>query len=137
MSAANEVQALLDRWVAAEAAGDMETIAGCLTDDFLGVGPLGFLLPRQAWLDRHAPNALVYEKYELQETQLREYGDTVVVTTKLDQPGTYQGNPIPANTRSTLVLVRQDGEWRISTHHMSFVAGTPGAPPVPGPPQGR
>lgn len=133
----DDITAALDRWAAAEAAGDADAIAGLLTDDFLGVGPLGFLLPRQAWLGRHGPDALTYEKFELQETQVREYGDTAVVTTLVDQPGTYQGNPIPRNVRSTLVLVNQDGAWRLAQNHMSFVAGTPGAPQVPGPPQGR
>ena len=131
------ITTVLDRWAAAEAAGDAEAIAGCLSEDFLGVGPLGFILPKQAWLQRHSPDGLVYEKFELQETQVREYGDTAVVTTLVDQPGTHQGNPIPRNTRSTLVLVKQDGQWRITTDHMSFVAGTPGAPPIPGPPRER
>jgi uncharacterized protein (TIGR02246 family) len=129
------ISAVLERWAASEAAGDAEAIADCLSEDFLGVGPLGFTLPRQAWLERHGPGLLVYEKFELQDVQVREYGDdTAVVTALVDQPGTHRGNPIPRNTRSTLVLVREDGRWRITTDHMSFVAGTPGAPPVPGPP---
>jgi uncharacterized protein (TIGR03086 family) len=131
MAADNGITAVLDRWAAGEAAGDNEVLADCLSEDFVGVGPLGFLLPKQAWLHRHGSGGLVYEKFELQETQVREYGDTAVVTTLVDQPGTYQGNPIPQCTRSTLVLVKQDGQWRISTDHMSFVAGTPGAPPIP------
>lgn len=128
------VDALLSRWAEAEAAGDADAIGECLTDDFLGVGPFGFTLPREAWLQRHAPDGLVYESFELSERQDREYGDTVVVTTRIDQPGSYQGNPIPATVRATLVIVRRDGEWRLATNHMSFVAGTPGAPTM-GPPR--
>ena len=82
-------------------------------------------------LHRHGAGGLVYEDFTLQETQVREYGDTAVVTALIDQPGTHQGNPIPNNTRSTLVLVKQSGKWLITTNHMSFVAGTPGAPPIP------
>ena len=37
----------------------------------------------------------------------------------------------PAGARTTLVLVKRDGQWVIATDHMSFVAGTPGAPPIP------
>jgi ketosteroid isomerase-like protein len=128
---------VLEHWAAGEASGDVEAIADCLSEDFRGVGPLGFILPRQAWLQRHGPGGLAYEKFELQETQVRQYGDTAVVTTLVDQPGTYHGNPIPASTRSTLVLVRRDGQWQITTDHMSFIAGTPGAPPIPAAPSER
>lgn len=131
MSDDSGITAVLDRWASSEAAGDVDAISGCLSEDFVGIGPLGFILPRQAWLHRHRPDGLVYEKFELQETQVREYGDTAVVTTLVDSPGAYQGHPIPHSTRSTLVLVKQDGQWRITTDHMSFVAGTPGAPPIP------
>jgi ketosteroid isomerase-like protein len=135
MAENEDITATLYRWAAAEASGDAEAIAQCLSEDFLGVGPLGFILPRREWLQRHDPGGLDYEKFELQDIYLRLYGDTAVVTALVEQPGTYEGNPIPQRTRSTLLLVKQGRQWRITTHHMSFVAGTPGAPPVPGTPQ--
>jgi ketosteroid isomerase-like protein len=127
-----EITAVLNRWSAAEAAGDIGAITDCLSEDFLGIGPLGFVLPKQAWLHRHGPDGLVYETFELLETQVREYGDAAVVVTRIDQPGTYQGNPIPESTRTTLVVAPSGGQLRITTAHMSFLAGTPGAPPIPG-----
>src|SRR5204863_689006 len=45
-------------WVAAEAGGDAATIGGLLSEEFTGVGPLGFVLSRADWLDRHASGAL-------------------------------------------------------------------------------
>lgn len=131
MSGDQGIAAVLDRWAAAEADGDVEALAECLSDDFVGIGPLGFTLPKQAWLQRHGSNGLEYDKFELQETEVREYGDTAVVTALIDQPGAHQGNPIPQTTRSTLVLVKRGGRWRITTDHISFVAGTPGSPPMP------
>lgn len=131
MSRDSGITTVLDRWAAAEAAGDVEALADCLSEDFVGIGPLGFTLPKQAWLQRHGSNGLEYEKFELQETEVRDYGDAAVVTTLVNQPGAHQGNPIPQTTRSTLVLVKQDGQWRITTDHISFVAGTPGSPPMP------
>ena len=44
---ADSIQAFLDEWSAAEQAGDTERLEALLTDDFAGVGPLGFTLPRQ------------------------------------------------------------------------------------------
>jgi hypothetical protein len=138
MSEHEELTEVLDRWAAAELAGDQAMLDGLLTDDFTGVGPLGFLLPRQAWLGRHAPNGLTYDSFTLEDVQPRTYGDdTAVVVARVVQPGSYQGNPVPEQARTTIVLVRVDGAWKLSTVHFSFVAGTPGAPPMPGPPAGR
>ncbi len=42
-------------------------------------------------------------------------------------------NPLPfATVRATLVLLNQSGAWRLAGVHYSFIAGAPGAPPVPG-----
>jgi uncharacterized protein (TIGR02246 family) len=133
-----EITAVLDRWAAAELAGDTAALDQLLTDDFLGIGPLGFQLPRPAYLGRHAPNGLTYDSFTLEDLQVRTYGDdTAVVVTRLVQPGSYQGNPVPEQARTTIVLVRVDGDWKLSNVQFSFVAGTPGAPPIPGPPPGK
>jgi hypothetical protein len=34
--------------------------------------------------------------------------------------------------RGTLVLVKDAKGWRLAAIHMSFIAGTAGAPPIPG-----
>jgi ketosteroid isomerase-like protein len=103
-----------------------------LTDDFLGVGPLGFTLPKQAWLARYHAGDLKYQTFELGERHVRSYGNATVVTARLTAAGTYQDHPLPTALRATLVIVRQPGGWRLAGGHMSFIAGTPGAPPIPG-----
>jgi ketosteroid isomerase-like protein len=126
------IDTFLDNWTAAERAGDAAALDTYLTDDFLGVGPLGFTLPKPAWLGRHGPDAMSYETYGLDEQQVRTYSDTAVVTARQTAKGTYQGNPVPEVLRATLVLVHESDTWRLATIHMSFIAGTPGAPPMPG-----
>ena len=44
----------------------------------------------------------------------------------------YRGNPVPEAVRATLTLVSDAGSWKLAAIHMSFIAGTPGAPPIPG-----
>jgi hypothetical protein len=60
------------------------------------------------------------------------------VTARQDAVGTFQDNPTPQVLRNTLVLVADDDtgsdDLKIAQIHMSFVAGTPGAPPIPGAP---
>ena len=50
----DDVRAFPDVWAAAERAGDAAATARLLTDDFAGIGPVGYVLPKDAWPARHA-----------------------------------------------------------------------------------
>jgi ketosteroid isomerase-like protein len=129
-----DADAFLTGWAAAERDGDAGTLESLLSEGFTAVGPLGFILPRAAWLARHRSRDLTYQQFSLDEVQSRPIGDdAVVVTARSNTRGSYQGHPIPEATRATLVLAREAGSWKLAAIHMSFIAGTPGAPPVPGP----
>ena len=52
MMATNDVLDLVRRWAAAEQQNDAGSLDGLLADDFVGVGPLGFVLTREQWLSR-------------------------------------------------------------------------------------
>jgi ketosteroid isomerase-like protein len=127
------IEELLADWTAAERSGDGATLDRLLTDDFVGVGPLGFTLSKKDWLERFG-NGLRYETFGLEEVGVRGYGDAAVVVARQAGRGTWQGNPVPEAVRASLVLVRQADGWRLAGSHLSFIAGTPGAPPVPGRP---
>lgn len=127
----DSIDAFLGQWSTAEQAGDTERLDALLTGDFAGVGPLGFILPRQAWLARHHSGGLRYDSFTLAEIQARVHGQAAVVTARNNTRGSYQGHPIPEATRATLVLVRDGGTWRLAAAHLSFIAGTSGAPPIP------
>ena len=128
----DQVYAFLARWTTAELPGDAETLATLHTDDFSGVGPLGFALPRPAWLDRHS-QGLAYEQFDLEEIQIRLYGAVAVVTAHNNASGTYRGQPLPEALRATLVVASNSEALRLAAVHMSFIAGTHGSPPMPGP----
>jgi ketosteroid isomerase-like protein len=127
-----EVDSFLTGWAAAEQAGDTATLDTLLTEDFTAVGPLGFILPKQAWQARHRSRDLTYDRFGLDDTHTRMFGDTAVVTARNTTRGSYQGHPIPEAVRATLVLVTVAGGWKVAALHMSFIAGTQGAPPIPG-----
>jgi ketosteroid isomerase-like protein len=144
----SQIDEILTRWTEAERTADVAALDALLTDDFVGVGPLGFTLPKPVWLGRHQSGDLTYETYGLEEVDARVHGDAAVVTARQVARGAFQGNPTPEEIRATLTLVHDhdhpdqraddndavDAGWQIAGIHMSFIAGTPGAPPLPGPP---
>ena len=122
----------LNDWADAERTADRTFLEAHLADDFVGIGPLGFGLPKAAWIERHQGDALRYTTFSLDEVQVHEVGTATVVTARQDAEGTFAGSPVPQVLRDTFVLTRDDGGWQLGHLHMSFVAGTPGAPPIPG-----
>jgi Domain of unknown function (DUF4440) len=129
-----QTDAFLTAWTTAERAGDTRTLDQLLTAGFYGVGPLGFILPKTAWLARHQDGGLAYTAFGLDQIQAASHGEVTVVTSRHTSAGTYQGRPIPEAARATLVLVTDQGTRKLAVIHLSFIAGTPGAPPIPGPP---
>jgi ketosteroid isomerase-like protein len=127
----NPIDTFLSEWTDAERAGDVATLDALLTDDFVGVGPMGFTLTKPEWLERHRPGELEYETFALDERQDRRHGDAAVVTARQSARGTHQGRPVPETLRATLTLTAETGTWRLAGIQMSFVAGTPGAPGGP------
>jgi ketosteroid isomerase-like protein len=128
----------LTQWAAAEQAGDTGTLETLLAAGFTAVGPLGFILPKQARLARHRSRDLSYSDFSLDEIEERPVGpDAVLVTARTNTRGRYQGHPIPEATRATLVLASDAGRWQLAAIHISFIAGTAGAPPTPGPGPGQ
>ncbi len=122
----------LVEWTTAEREGDLAALDRLLAEDFVGVGPLGFTLPKPAWLQRLRSGDLRYETFDLSEVAARVRGDhAAVVTARQDARGFYLGTPVPETLRTTLTLVGEGGRWQLVGAHLSFIAGTPGAPPLP------
>lgn len=134
----DSINSFLEDWTAAERVGDIARLGEVLlADDFYGVGPLGFVLPKPAWLARHRQGDLIYETFDLDEVRTHVLGEVAIVTARNNTRGVYQGHPVPEAVRVTLVLTNHEGSWQLLVIHMSFIAGTLGAPPPPIPGVGR
>lgn len=124
---AERIERFVEEWIAAELRGDAAFLRRILVDDFVGVGPLGFLLTKEEWLQRIESGALRYEALAWDEAATRVYGDTAVVVGRQTSEATYQGHATGGTLRTTLVLVRGGGEWRLAGVHFSPIGPPPGA----------
>lgn len=111
-------------WAAAEQRGDAAFLEGALTDDFVGVGPLGFMLTKEQWRGRFA-GGLAYESFALDELEARFYGEAAVATCRQKQAGGFQGNDVGGEFRATLVFAEKEGSWLLAGWHASPIAGVP------------
>ncbi|MFL5657119.1 MAG: nuclear transport factor 2 family protein [Ktedonobacteraceae bacterium] len=123
--AEQEVLHLTDAWAAAELSGDAAFLESVLVDDFIGIGPLGFMLTKQEWLARHQSGDLKYEAFNMDEIKVRVYNDAAVLTGRQVQKGAYRGNSIQAQFRTTLVFVQQQGQWKLASLHLSTIGQPP------------
>ena len=117
-----QVEEFTQEWAAAEQRGDAAFLEGALTEDFVGVGPLGFMLNKEQWLGRFA-GGLSYESFALDEMETRFYGDTAAATCRQIQAGSFQGNDVGGEFRATLVFAERNGRWLLAGWHASPIAG--------------
>lgn len=123
-----ELDRLGQRWAAAEQAGDSDTLDDLAVDDFLLVGPLGFVLDKRQWLDRYRDGDLVTSSLRWSDTRARVFGDSAIVVGVHDQEAAYHGQANNGQFRATHVLVRASGVWRLAGMHLSPIMTPPGAP---------
>jgi ketosteroid isomerase-like protein len=124
---AAELDDLLAAWTAAERDGDAAALDDLLTDDFVGIGPVGFVLPKAIWVTRHEMG-LSFDELELRDVSTHRYGDAAIAVAQQHSIGTSQAGPTFPETRVAITAVRDDDRLRIAGIQYSFIAGAPGSP---------
>ncbi len=116
-------------WAAAELRGDTAFLGHALADDFVGVGPRGFTLTKEQWLERHGSGKLKYESFGLDEIEVRSYGDATVMVCRQTAVGVYEDENgrynISEQFRATLIFVKQEGHWLLVGLQLSPILGRP------------
>ena len=110
---------LSQQWVAAELRRDTAFLERALVDDFVGVGPLGFLLSKQDWLQRYSSGDFAYQTLALEDVRVRDYGAAAVLIGTQVQHATHRDQVMQGRFRITLVWVRQAAGWLLAGCHLS------------------
>ena len=120
-----ELREVIEEWAAAERRGDAASLESALAEDFIGIGPRGFMLTKDQWLERHESGKLRYQSLGLDEVKVRLYGDAAVVTGRQSAEGKYEDFDLRDRFRATLVFVKQRERWMLAGLHLSPIAGPP------------
>lgn len=120
-----QIRELGRQWVAAEQQGDVATLDAITVEDFTLVGPLGFVLDKEQWLDRYRTGALDTRSLAWDEVEVRDYGSAAVAIGCHTQQATYQGRSVDGRFRATHIAVRSGGRWLLAGVQLSPIGGPP------------
>jgi hypothetical protein len=116
----DDVRAVQHRFDRAELDADRETLRELIAEDFLSIGPRGFVLDKSQWIDRH--DRFTYHRLETSEIDVRSYGDTAVVRDVQRNQATYGDQQVAVTTRVGQVWIRRHGGWRLVAIQFSPLA---------------
>jgi hypothetical protein len=94
-------------------------LAPLLADDFVLVGPLGFVLDKQQYLGSRRSGDLKHESFEWGDVNVHVYGECAVAIGVQTQRSTYQGRDASGRFRVTQIAVRQSGGWVFLGLHLA------------------
>ncbi len=100
---------LSERWADAERSMDSGKLEQLVDGDFSLIGPRGFVLNREQWVNRYRTGDLKNESFEWNVENVKDYGCTAIVQGVQKQKTSYRGQDSSGSFRVTLVAV-EDGE---------------------------
>jgi ketosteroid isomerase-like protein len=132
----HQVEKLEQAWREAELAGDADSMAKLLSDDYVGITMSGQVVTKTQQLDRLRSRRTTLTRIDLSDVHVKLVGMTMtaIVTSLAEVEGTSNGTPIHGIFRYTRVYSRTaSGTWKITNFEATRV-GPPPPPPNDAPP---
>jgi ketosteroid isomerase-like protein len=114
-----EVENLESQWRTAVIQNDVATVNRLLADDYLGINPNGTLETKADALAQRRSGTVKISAIEPDNVKVRIYGDTAVVTSRVDIVGHDGDRDISGRYHYTRVYNRRSGEWKIVSFEAS------------------
>lgn len=106
------IRALEQRRIEAGLRKDIALLDETTADDYLQIDMNGNVRDKATQMKRLASSEVKLESNVLDDTVVRVYGDTAVVTGRATATGTIRGEPYP-RIRYTRIYVKRDGQWKV------------------------
>lgn len=114
-----EIENLESQWLKAVVQNDVATVNKLLADDYLGINPDGTLETKADALAQQRSGTLKITSIDPDNTKVRVYGDTAVVTSRVDVVGHDGDHDISGRYHYTRVYSRRSGEWKVVSFEAS------------------
>ena len=105
-----------------------------LHDEYTFVNPSGTVLNKERFVKSILAGNTVYEEHKTEELSIRFFGDTAVCQGLLKMRVNMNGQARDIQTRLTVVIVKEKGQWQVFTYHSSMIPPPRPAQPPPPPP---
>ena len=105
----------------AERDADTKRLEELIADDFLSIGPKGFILNKEEWIGRHIH--FKYQALDTSEMDIRFYDKTAIVRNIQKNRATYQDQEVSLTVRVSQVWInQQEDTWRLVAIQFSPMA---------------
>jgi hypothetical protein len=105
----------------AELHADRQRLDQLIAADFLSIGPKGFVLNKQEWIDRH--RHFRYHALDISDVDIRLYDKAAIVRNIQANRATYQDTEVTLRVRVSQVWINQeDREWQLVAIQFSPMA---------------
>lgn len=99
---------------------DIPILEQILINDYFFSNSRGEIITKAEFLTMLRAGVVKYESLDLNEALIRVYGNAAIVTGRLRETGTFQGQAFDEQFRVTQVYVRQaDQGWRSVAYHLT------------------
>ena len=104
----------------AELNDDRDALRQLIVEDFQSIGPRGFVLDKDQWINRH--DRFHYAALETSDHEVRLYDRAAIVRNVQRNTGVHDGQESRYVVRVGQVWVDQAGEWRLAGIQFSPLA---------------
>ncbi|WP_018255423.1 nuclear transport factor 2 family protein [Salinispora mooreana] len=121
MSDRQDVLDIVEQWRHAELAGDSAELAKLLADNFVGIGPLGWVRTKAQWLSKYRSGTVRNDAFELFDVRTLALGSSTLVVARQTQRGVNGTTDTSGEYRFSLTV----SEGRICSIHVTRIIPAP------------
>lgn len=113
------IRAIEEKWDAASVKGDAAALGAILADTFVSTNAEGKIRNKTEFIAPLKSGEIKFQSAKADELKITVYGDAAVVTGRWRGKFVEKGKPVDATERFTDVFIRQNGQWRVVSSHVS------------------